>query len=575
MTAKPPRVPSRLSREVLVVVALTVAGAVFRIWSPGRLGLIHFDEGIYALAGLWSLSPRGLAGIDPTLIAFAPPGFPVLVGLSYLVFGVSDLAAIVVSVGSGTLTIPVAAWLAWRTFGPGAGGAAAAFAAFSGPHLAFSRMALTDVSFLLFWLIAVGLGQRFLERPGSARAILLGCAVGLAQLFKYNGWILGAIVAVGAVGWPVTRREGWRTRSMAATWGYGLLAAVTAAVVYWPWFAFVTSHGGYAALLAHQRSYASGVRSWPGQLSQQLDQSDFLAGGPLWLAYEGAIAALAMSVSVGQLPLRIRLLARTLMTILGLVALCSIPGLSWWLGLCWIFMAVIWKGAWATKSAALLGAGWLILSVLTPFYHPYARLWLPIEALGWVFLAGAFVGIRSSVEVAGRGRRWSLKRDSDPLPWFVFTCVFFAVTSRDLQPETRAPSSPAPSDSLRQACQSIKTTVPNDVRDLRVYARPPVLFYLAFIGGVNVQRQPDVAHLLEPANPSSWALLDMALIRQDNVPESELGRLLAGWVVVCDLPTVLNLPTLLDIEPAVARGGVIDASAPLRLLRPRRTEDVR
>ena len=51
--------------------------------------------------------------------------FRCLVGLSYLVLGVGDLAAILVSIGAGTLTIPVAAWLSRRTFGPGAGAAAA------------------------------------------------------------------------------------------------------------------------------------------------------------------------------------------------------------------------------------------------------------------------------------------------------------------------------------------------------------------------------------------------------------------------------------------------------------------
>ena len=31
----------------------------------------------------------------------------------------------------------------------------------------------------------------------------------------------------------------------------------------------------------------------------------------------------------------------------------------------------------------------LVLSILTPFYHPYARLWLPLQLLGWVLMAGA------------------------------------------------------------------------------------------------------------------------------------------------------------------------------------------
>jgi dolichyl-phosphate-mannose-protein mannosyltransferase len=111
MTSKPPRLHLGLFREVLVVMALTFVGAVVRLWAPGRLGLTHFDEGIYALAGLWCFSPRGLAGIDPTVISYAPPGFPILVGWSYVVLGVNDLAAIVVSACAGTLTIPLSAWL--------------------------------------------------------------------------------------------------------------------------------------------------------------------------------------------------------------------------------------------------------------------------------------------------------------------------------------------------------------------------------------------------------------------------------------------------------------------------------
>src|SRR5206468_662627 len=51
-----------LRAELLVILALTVVAAVPRFYNFGREGLTHFDEGVYALAGLWSLSPRGLAG---------------------------------------------------------------------------------------------------------------------------------------------------------------------------------------------------------------------------------------------------------------------------------------------------------------------------------------------------------------------------------------------------------------------------------------------------------------------------------------------------------------------------------
>src|SRR5436189_2149171 len=85
---------STLRREAIASLILTLVGAVLRLWSAGRLGLTHFDEGIYALAGLWSLSPHGLAALDRSIIAYAPPGLPILVGLGYLVLGVGDLVAI-------------------------------------------------------------------------------------------------------------------------------------------------------------------------------------------------------------------------------------------------------------------------------------------------------------------------------------------------------------------------------------------------------------------------------------------------------------------------------------------------
>src|SRR5262249_41426911 len=113
-------------REAVAVLVMTLAGAALRLWSVGRLGLTHFDEGIYALSGLWALSPRGLSDLDPLVIPYAPPGLPILIGLAYAVLGASDLSAIAVSLACGILTIPAAAWIGLRTFGPGAGAAAAA-----------------------------------------------------------------------------------------------------------------------------------------------------------------------------------------------------------------------------------------------------------------------------------------------------------------------------------------------------------------------------------------------------------------------------------------------------------------
>jgi hypothetical protein len=542
--------------------------------------MLHFDEGIYALAGLWVFSPRGLQDFDAASIAYAPPGFSVLEGIFYLQMGVSDFPPILVSIIAGTLTIPAAAWVARRTFGSGAGAVAAAFAALSGSHVAFSRMALTDASFLLFWLVAIGQGQRFLERPNAPRAVSLGLAVGVVQLFKYNGWISGAIVAASAALWLIAPLRERRYSAVYATWGWGLVAALIAVAVYWPWFRFVEAHGGYGALLAHQRSYLGGFWSWPGHLSVQLAQADALSGGPVWLACGGLAAAFGLLISAGDWAIERRWLPRVLLEAIAITAFCLwlLPNLVHLYILLWILVTLTTRAGIATRAMYLLGVGWAVLAALTPFYHPYARLWLPLEAFNWLFLGNLFASIRSKCEVAGRGAGRPWTGAGDQLPYFALICMLGAAICA-LGPnwswKGRSPGLLDPSDSVRQACRSILSELPREVSDLEVFARPSVAFYLGLDGRVAVHRQPDLTRLLQGQDPGSWALLDMAMLRQARSEAPDLNPLLGHWVMVRSIPTLLSMPVLLDIDPSAASGKSINVSASLWLLRPRRIAWVR
>jgi 4-amino-4-deoxy-L-arabinose transferase-like glycosyltransferase len=575
MTSYRGRLDQGLAREIAVVVALTLAGGVLRMWSPGRLGMLHFDEGIYALAGLWVFSPHGLGDFDPASQAYAPPGFPVLVGLSYLALGVGDLPAILVSIVAGTLTIPMVAWLARRTFGSGAGAAAAAFAALSGPHIAFSRMALTDASFLLFWVLAIGQGQRFLERPNPARAVWLGLTVGLAQLFKYNGWISGGIIALSAALSPLGRPRERRASPVIATWGWGSAAALVAAAVYWPWFQFVESHGGYSALLAHERSYLGGFSSWPGHLFVQLAQAGVLAGGPVWLGYAGLAAAIALIFSAGDFSIERRFLTRVLVEALALAVFCLwlLPNLVHLYILFRVWLTLTNRARDDTKPIYVLGVAWAALIALSPFYHPYARLWLPLEACKWLFLGNLFASIRAECEVAGRSAGGAWKRPGDRLPWFAVLCVVGAAIhalGASWSWRSRSPGLLDPSDSVRRACHSIASELPKGVSNLQVLARPSVTFYLGLYGLTGVQRQPDVRRLLQAHDRGSWALLDMAMVRQAHLGSELPDPLFNDWSIVRDFPTRLSLPVLLDIDPPAGGEESFDAVTDLQLLRRRR-----
>jgi 4-amino-4-deoxy-L-arabinose transferase-like glycosyltransferase len=485
---------SSAAREWLVITILTVAGAVLRLWAFARVSLTHFDEGIYAFAGLWSLSRQGLRGLDPGVIAYAPPGFPILVGLSYVVFGVSDYAAIAVSIVAGIATIPVVGWLGRRTFGPGAGAAAAAFAALSMAHVAFSRRALTDAPFLLAWLVAIGVGMRFLERPGCLRALALGAAVGIAQNFKYNGWLSGVIVAAAAVAGVLFQPDDRRRGPLLRTFGWGLVAAVVAASIYAPWYAFVENHGGYADLIRHHRGYTQPAQ-WRSNWSLQLGEAFALSGPPYVGAITGLLAWLVFGIATNPRGVR---RATGLFTLL-----CALEAyLPWWIGLGW----TPWILSWKRPSFRLLGAWWLLSSALTPLYHPYARLWLPIHALGWLLQAG-FVLV-----LAGPGSEESMtERHRRVLAGIAVACGISAAIQATLaQPHAFALEELlAPKDSLRDfAFEVLPQRIPEKGTMLRLYARRPLAFYLFLQGGYRIKLEPDGDALWSEQSPGSWRIVD-------------------------------------------------------------------
>ena len=581
MSIPSPRDHSRT--EWLAVAALAMIGLVPRLSPAGQLGLTHFDEGIYAMAGAWSLLPGGLAAIDPMVIPYAPPGFPILIGLMYGAIGRSDVAAIAVSQIAGMLAIPASAWLARRTFGPGAGFAAAALASLCGPHIAFSRMALTDASFLLAWLVAIGAGMRFLERPTAGRGVAMGLAVGLAQQFKYNGWIVGALVILASlVG--LTRAEERRPRALFRTFGWGLLGAVAAAVVVLPWYRFVEAHGGYPSLLRHQRSYLGGPANWLPNFRLQADQGVALSGSEALVVTAWAVAAF------GGIAFRWFATARELrspadlrlhlgLATAGGILFAAIPNAAWWLGL----IAAPALIASRRPSARLVGLWWLVLSILTPFYHPYARLWLPIHAVGWLILGGM---LGDGVDAAGpllrrlRGRA----EPGDPgflrvglaWGWFLAIGTLWSVElGRPVRPATILPGLLWPSDSLREASRRVEAIFPRDGTILRSFGRPPLTFYLA--GRVPIWPQAGVEILFRDRDARSWAILDNGVDRSLS-RRSFAPRLMAGWEVVEEIPTELALPTLLDIDPRLAtrgRGIVASQTVTLILYRPRPSGDPR
>jgi dolichyl-phosphate-mannose-protein mannosyltransferase len=253
----------------------------------------------------------------------------------------------------------------------------------------------------------------------------------------------------------------------------------------------------------------------------------------------------------------------------------------YWLGL----VLAPWLLTRPNPSARIIGVWWLVLTILTPFYHPYARLWLPYEAVNWL-LMGWLVpnglamirmirpGTTASNRVLGRTRLIGLGfLGLFSVGAFVWSR---ADGERNAQPQADLL---APSDSLRQACNQVALLLPDEVKGLQLLVRPPALYYLA--GRVRVSRMGGSDQLRMRGQPGIWALVDSAILRSELGQGSEessrnlLDRLANHWEVVEEIPTTLALPTLLDLDPNAARSASSDRTCRLWLLRPRRPGAVR
>ena len=419
-------------------------------------------------------------------------------------------------------------------------------------HVTFCRMALTDATFLLAWLAAMVVGGRFLERPGPGRAVTLGLAVGVAQLIKYNGWLIGAVVAVTALLGPAVSAQD-RTRSrLLRIFGWGTVAAADRrGSLNGPWFRFVEAHGGYAALLRHQRGYLDGPSSWPSNWLLQLRQLAALS--PEFGTILGPL--LALGAVVGLAALARERLSGSLLGVMGLVVAARAlyrASTTWWLGAALVVFLLRDE----SPCVRLVGVWWAVLSILTPMYHPYARLWLPLEASGWlmggVVVATIFGWCVGGVDVG----EW--RPDRSRIAAVGIALLAGWAVPGVIPPKPRPlPGGPGePRDSLRAATLRIVARVPSDVRSVVLLGRPAVLFSMApALGsrGIASGRMPDSRALLAPG-VGGWAVVDGVLLRQEGDSDAVRSRLLRRWEVVAEEPTTLSNATLLDVDPGASTG---------------------
>jgi hypothetical protein len=517
---------------------LTIIALLLRSVHLARSSVSHFDEGVYLL---W-----GLAGDYPAKELFAPPLFPKLAGAASLIVGPGDFSGQLLNAVIGAATVPAVWWVSRCWYSSTASVVSASLATFSGFHIAFSRLVLTDVLFTFWFVLSLAViaeslfrdcisgefaasestaGRDTIDTRHRLITAAAGLAAGAAMNTKYNGVLVlmipGLALVLGYALGLVRTTALWR-RALPRL----VLIATIAALLYLPWFWHVHSAYGYTALLQHHSGYSTGIRQWPQNLVTMLASEQFLNGGR---GFVGPLAGLSIGLTFHARSPGLKHV--------GLLACVSVAGICLGDGVGWILASIVMlfnlRNGGATNLVLLCWLGSLIL--LTPLYRPYARLMLPLLAAGWVAYGAAIDlllrrleggragGVREPLGVnEPRLKGVSSSRSPRDKGWIRFgrtAAGFVCVAGAGFiyWKHTRANRDWSSNTTLKVACEKLVRSIPEPDR-IASYVRPPALFYLYEFAGARAAglRDPSVPDalqrwLVDPAAPH-WLIVDQSLL---------------------------------------------------------------
>lgn len=387
-TLPPPASPANLL-EYGGIAVLSLAALVLRTAKLGALGLSHFDEGVYANSGFWSLRAFSGPGLDPWQKFFSPPGYFGLVGVCYRLLGrPSEMAAIGINLAAGAATVPLVYWIGRRFCGRAGGTFAAVVVAGGEFQIAYSRTALTDTLFAFLFLLSLALIAICLESQQWRKAGLAGLATGACWNVKYHGWLVLAIalLAIGA-GAAFGRHNRQQTKRLLSLW---CVAAAIAFLCFLPWLAYAELHlGGYRAVEEFHRRFVD--YRWSANLIRQAQMQVYFEG---WLS---RIAPPLAFLAAGCFAVAKARMAPVL-ALGSLVLLVS--GFLLGGATTWFLLSLLGAVLALRRSDGFMGSllvlTFVVFFVSTPLYRPYARLLLPWMLAAQLLAGRGVAGLLSS-----------------------------------------------------------------------------------------------------------------------------------------------------------------------------------
>jgi hypothetical protein len=288
------------------------------------------------------------------------------------------------------------------------------------------------------------------------------------------------------------------------------------------------------------------VANWNAQIAQ----AHALSGAPIWTG----IAWAAAWIACGLVPRESgRSVARGAGYVPGLVvcgaAFALLANLAWWAGL----VTLPWLVFSRDPAKRMLGVWWLLLSLMTPFYHPYARLWLPTQAAGWILAAGV---VSKLTEYGCARSSTGEQRPPKVILWGALTTVVAAAIQVGTLRPVSFPTAwvLAPNATLRAAAFAPLLAKNPDLeyQPIVVLARRPLAFYLT-LGHHRVDLVPDLGALLRYRRPGAQAFVDESIVHRLHWPRAQNGEPdLDGWVVEHRFDDALDPVALLDFDPTSA-----------------------
>ncbi len=234
LCALPRALPRQHRREVLLVLAITAAALLFRLWRLGEVVRVLVDElnFIAPIFSYWEGEPVLLLRPFGGMIPF-PWIYPYLQAGGIAVLGRGLAGFRVLSVVIGALTIPALYVLARHLFDRKTALVAAVLLVTFPPHYHFSRIGLNNIADPLFGTLAMAGLAAGLRCNRRLYFALGGAMLGLTQYFYEGGRLLFPLLALFwlGIGWLIWRPHPPRLPVRARLPLRALILAALAAVI--------------------------------------------------------------------------------------------------------------------------------------------------------------------------------------------------------------------------------------------------------------------------------------------------------------------------------------------------------